>query len=757
MASAQSSSSSSKAQAKEAMHVKMELYDRDALRVLLVHPGVRDECKALLAKYPKLGRGMDSKGDMAVKYRRAVGGDGKDDGRVYADRGAQGMDGEVRAELCHKFYHDIDMVNAHPTLILWHARKEGWPCDRLASYVEDRDATLERVKEYYNVERPEAKQLFCCLMFGGGLKKWEETNGCERHDMPELVALKREFKGLLDRVWEKYPKKETFKAGSTEHDKKATNMSAWVCGHEYATLMVMHSVAMEMGESPDVLIHDGLMIRKRPALDEDRLAEVMRGMEARVKERLGYDIKLVEKKMQPLRTLDMTTTKAPSGSNVSDEVYAECKRRFEEKHFKIIRPCSFGTICEDGTAEFCRREEFMNRHEDFPFIINGKPESFLKVWLADPTKRSYAGKDFRPFPEDADLPDEWFNLFTGFAAERIPENDAADVSIEPFLDHVRLLCGDVGHPAFDASVDYLLSYFAHMMQFPGKKPDVSIILHGPEGSGKSKFVAEMGRLMGESLHYTTSKVSDVLSEFSVARAGKVLVQLEEAAGAHTNKVMEFLKDMITGKKCNATRKYEMQTTQLACDRLVITTNNADCMAVTTESRRFVAFGSSSLRCRDRPYWSALHDWYDVPVNRRAVFDYLRSYPGVSNKDWVNDRPRTEASLRMSEQALPLIMHFLAMATQLTHDVPSRTGDEWFEWFRLFEESEHVASRDVLTKRVFLCQLKDLDKNAATGVVYNRSRKARTYSVDAEIFTIYAASLGLTDAPALIPYLGSSSS
>jgi hypothetical protein len=102
---------------------------------------------------------------------------------------------------------------------------------------------------------------------------------------------------------------------------------------------------------------------------------------------------------------------------------------------------------------------------------------------------------------------------------------------------------------------------------------------------------------------------------------------------------------------------------------------------------------------------------------------------------------------VSSRDVSLTKDVASRDVSLTKDVASRD----------VSLTKDVASRDVLTKRVFLCQLKDLDKNAATGVVYNRSRKARTYSVDAEIFTIYAASLGLTDAPALIPYLGSSSS
>jgi Virulence-associated protein E len=733
---------------KEVLHLKMELYDRLALRALLKHPGVRDECKALLAKYPKPGMDTSSTGQMEVKYRRAAMGDEKDDGRVYASRGSQGLDVEVRAELCHRFYHDLDMANAHPTLILWHARKEGWPCDRLAAYVDDRTATLARVKEYYNVERAEAKQLFCVLMFGGGLKKWEETNGCERHDMPELLALKREFKGLMDRVWDKYPKRDTFERGATLHDKKATNMSAWVCGHEYATLMVMHSVALEMGESPDVLIHDGLMIRKRPALDEARLGEVMRAMEARVKERLGYDIQLVEKKMEPLRTLDLDLTPGAPPDASGDVAYLAAKAVFEEKHFKVVMPCSFGTVRDDGTVEFCRREEFINRHEDVQYLVDGKPEPLLKRWLTDPQKRKYGGKDFRPFPADAELPEGWLNTFRGFDAERIPPNEE-EVSIQPFLDLAGICCGDPKNKLFAESLDYLLCYLAHIVQRPGEKPNVALVLYSKEeGCGKGKLMLLMSRIIGTAYFFRTPKVSDLYGEFSVGRANRLLVELDEAEAAHTNKVMEFLKDFITSETCNYTEKYMMAATQLACERLVLTTNNSNCLEITTKTRRFAVLAASDAKCRDFAYWAEFLAWCDVPANRRAVYDFLKAYPGVERKDWVKDRPVTEAFLRMSVHALPPIMTFLAAVTQLTDGYEeTKTGGTWFQDYQVFEEVHAIAPKDRLNEKAFGAAMTKLHETQKSGVAkLKRSAKGVNYKVTGSLFSAFAESLGLTECP-----------
>jgi hypothetical protein len=301
----------SKKEKKPALHYKVELYDRVALKALLVHPDVADETKALLKKYPKVGKDTASIGQLKVEYSHAIKGPDKDDGRVYANKGSQGIWKDVRAELGHRFYYDIDIVCAHPTLILHHAIRNKWEHRFLKAYVEHRDTTLESVKKYYNVERFEAKQLFNALVYGGGIESWELENKCARPKgpMPALVKLRDELQNIMYIVWNEHRVCDTFKKDASDHSKMRTNMAAWVGSLEYSALKIMDSVASEMGESPDVLMHDGVMIRKRPLLDQARLDEVMRAMEARIKDTLKYDLKLVEKPME--RNLNMATPIAP--------------------------------------------------------------------------------------------------------------------------------------------------------------------------------------------------------------------------------------------------------------------------------------------------------------------------------------------------------------------------------------------------------------------------------------------------------------
>lgn len=67
---------------------------------------------------------------------------------------------------------------------------------------------------------------------------------------------------------------------------------------------------------------------------------------------------------------------------------------------------------------------------------------------------------------------------TGFPIKQVPPNPSADTSrLHKYLD---LVAND--HPE---ACDWLLNYLAQMVQKPGMKPVVSVLIQGVEGSGKS--------------------------------------------------------------------------------------------------------------------------------------------------------------------------------------------------------------------------------------------------------------------------------
>ena len=95
-----------------------------------------------------------------------------------------GMCREVRAWLAYKYYHDIDMANAQPTLCLQLFQKNGIDAPCLQEYTVNRAKHLASIMEAAGshnnntaiLSRDVAKELFIRVMFGGTVDKWRQDH-----------------------------------------------------------------------------------------------------------------------------------------------------------------------------------------------------------------------------------------------------------------------------------------------------------------------------------------------------------------------------------------------------------------------------------------------------------------------------------------------------------------------------------------------------------------------------------------------------
>lgn len=78
--------------------------------------------------------------------------------------------GTYRDLLTYTTYHDIDMINAQPTVLCDICRFLGFECDLLEDYLANREATLATIAREEGLTRKEAKKRICSLINGGGLE-----------------------------------------------------------------------------------------------------------------------------------------------------------------------------------------------------------------------------------------------------------------------------------------------------------------------------------------------------------------------------------------------------------------------------------------------------------------------------------------------------------------------------------------------------------------------------------------------------------
>lgn len=95
----------------------------------------------------------------------------------------------TRHALCDGIYRDLDMENAHPSIISRICKQHNMPCPSLDAYVEDKSAFRQKIAKHYGVNKDTAKKLPLRLLFGGTIKAWIEESGVTQNAAKHLSAV----------------------------------------------------------------------------------------------------------------------------------------------------------------------------------------------------------------------------------------------------------------------------------------------------------------------------------------------------------------------------------------------------------------------------------------------------------------------------------------------------------------------------------------------------------------------------------------
>lgn len=205
-------------------------------------------------------------------------------GRLYSAGGLEQLEADCRAAICKEFYHDIDMVNAQPTILVQLAKKElGMDMPQLQAYVENRDAVLGHIMERDNVPREEAKQRLISILFGGYTDDYFLVPLYEEvQNVAKKFSYLSQYEDLVDACRKEKPK-----------DYLKSLVAYITQTAERRVLLAMRDYLTSAGWSMDVLIYDGGMIRKRTdAACDDAL---MTAISTSIKEATGFDVQVKEK------------------------------------------------------------------------------------------------------------------------------------------------------------------------------------------------------------------------------------------------------------------------------------------------------------------------------------------------------------------------------------------------------------------------------------------------------------------------------
>jgi len=539
------------------------------------------------------------KGSVRVEYKLARSQVGKMGyGRLYGTRGSlETLEREIRGTLCEEFYHDIDMKNAHP-VILHQFAKMTFNKDliEVEKYCDNRDDFLKKISE----NRDEAKTAFLKVMYGGkcdyqflaGYEKEVSTFAkylSHRDQYEDLVAyLKKQDKNLY-----------------------ASLLALILQTEERKIMLAMKKSLEKMGWSVDVLAYDGVMVRKSDKMNLSN--EMLKEVEEDVFQETKYHIELADKQFEKFDVPPECNEVAPK---VTNELYQERKDKFEENHFYFSPNNTIAEITKSGILNFYSLEHASVKFNAFDFMHSSALQDrtpFLGLWLKDSTRRTHSIIDQKP----SDDPEVYSPPVVFKWTSTETENKDA---VEVFKDVVGLAAG-----RNDCIRDFMICWFAHLLQKPFENPLSAIILTGREGCGKDTlgdFFCQF--MLGDTYSHNYTSTDQFWDKHDCERFGKFFVKIEEASGFVNRKNAGAMKAIITSRTLTVNPKGQKAITTGNYNRFFMTTNEDNPVKVEEGSRRFMISACSPEKIGDVAYWKNVRKILFNAEGAAAVGKYLMS-------------------------------------------------------------------------------------------------------------------------------------
>lgn len=311
-----------------------------------------------------------------------------------------------------------------------------------------------------------------------------------------------------------------------------------------------------------------------------------------------------------------------------------------------MRPLMYVEQLKNG--DFYMRDPAELKNAFINKVFNGDVP-FIDTWLKDPKIRTYDNIDFLPHP--LVCPRETFNMWRGFAIEQVDAKPGSG-NIQPFIEHTKIMVNHDEH-----GLEYVLNFFAQMLQQPGFLQGIALVFKSVQGAGKNIYLDLFNKIMGQDLFYETANpVQDLMSRFALGRKNRVLVNVDETNGKDTYPYSEQLKNFITSQHYNYEQKGVSPITLRNFNRFIFTTNNFCPVKIEEGDRRFVVFECSKEKKGNTEYFKEFASYINNIENQKAVYDYLMQRD-ISKVDWINDRPFTDLYNDIQEANSPIHIKF----------------------------------------------------------------------------------------------------
>jgi len=219
------------------------------------------------------------------------------------------------------------------------------------------------------------------------------------------------------------------------------------------------------------------------------------------------------------------------------------------------------------------------------------------------------------------------------------------------LECIRYLCGDERNR--DEVYHWLLCWMAYPLQHPGAKMSSAVVMHGPQGTGKTTVFQALAAIYGD--YSTVLNQRGIEDKFNADWAdSKLLIVAEEVVTrAEMWHIKNELKDLVTGKKIRVNPKNVAAYSQKNQMQIVYLSNESQPLPIENDDRRHLVVYNPPAHPED--YYDALHQELDAG-GIEAFYHYLMTLD-LSGFHPKKRPPMTDAKLALIALSLPSEIRF----------------------------------------------------------------------------------------------------
>jgi hypothetical protein len=591
-------------------------------------------------------------------------------GRLYCGSSLQGIPKHIRGFLMRNTTTDLDMKNAHPTILLYLCKSNNIRCPELEYYVNHREEILNM-----SDDKEKMKTLYLTAVNSDTLSKKSTDINFKKFDK-ECKVIQKQITGLSEykHICDSVPISRTYNwLGSA--------INRILCVYENKILQEVISFLNKKNIEVCSLAFDGLLMYGNYYSNIELLNELEEFIETKFS---GLNMKFSYKEHSTL--IQMPTDYEPE---IESEIvisegkdYESIKNNFELTHCKIINRSMFIKKFENRNV-LIKKDQLKTSYEHMKFedlIVNGEKSkiiesSFINKWLDD--KNMNIKDEIGVFPTGIVCPSNYYNLWIPFDMELINDYTYNEEAVNKFRKHILILCGNDSIVA-----DYFEKWIAQMIQYPAIK-SVCPTLISKEGAGKGTLMKLLEKMLGTSKVYETAEPSrDIWGDFNGIMADTFLVNLNELSKKETIESEGRIKKLITDDSITINNKGVSQYKIKSYHRFIITTNKEDPIGTNKDDRRKFICRSSDELCRNKQYFNEMYELLNDTNVIKSCYEYFKSIPNMDMFGTI-PMPITEYQETLMELSISPIEKWLEdfVYNNFNEDEIKLTGTETYQLFK----------------------------------------------------------------------------